>query len=142
MKKVKVDTFQDKAIYLDTQTEEFSCGTITSKSLYEVKKQLEIESKTEFTANFFTRNYNGIKKFIAKKRFYSDYDDEWKVRGIEIDNYGNECDKTVAEKELYPANKTNKTLYEEGEKLRCKGWSLIHEAERQKNKLVKLTPNI
>lgn len=137
MKKVKVDTFQDKVIYLDTVTEEFSCGDITAKTLYEVKKQLEIESKTEFTGNFFVKNYNGIEKFVAKKRFYSDYDDEWKIKGIQIDNYNSEKDETISEKELFPANDKNKTIYEEGKKLWKDGWSLINKAGNIKSLLVK-----
>lgn len=137
MKKIKIDTFQDKVIYFDKVTEEFSCGNIVAKSLYEIKKRLEIESKTDFTGNFFITDYNGIKRFTARKRFYSDYDDEWKVRGIETDTYGSKRDETVSEKALYPQNEANEKVFQEAEKLRSDGWSLIHRATKKAIELQK-----
>jgi hypothetical protein len=136
MKKTLIKTVLGRKIYFVEETEQFVCDDWKTNSLSEMVRIIEKESKEEFKGEFYLKEYNGIEKFTAQKKFYSDYEDKWKVRGIQIDKYGSEKEEVVDFDNLYPKNEINDALFEEAKKLNEDGWRLIRKGENLRYKLV------
>lgn len=128
-----VDKFKDTPIYFESETQIFTCQfkdkDYKSRNINELKQQLEEETIESFNGEFFVKDYNGIKKFITKRKWTDKYDGKVMVRGVEKDRYHNEKEETVEERELYPNTTHNQKMWQEGEELIEKGWELIRQGE-------------
>ena len=139
-KKVQVSKFKDTPIYFD-EHKGFFCKFLNeyyhNEGLEELKQMLAEASVNSFTGKFFVKNYKGIIEFEAQRKYIDAYSGETTIIGVEIDEYGKKQGERKEELELYPDNKENRALFDEGKNLKAEGWSLIHQGERLADKLIK-----
>ena len=142
-KKVKVSQFKDKDILFDEYSNKFTCNyngeEFSSDSIIDLKRNLERETIQEFTGEFYVKEYDGIDKFIAKRKYFDAYSGVNYINGVRIDGeYQSQTkDDRLEESELYPMTPENTKVFEECNKTKSDGWSLREKGVRMRNLLKK-----
>lgn len=140
--KILIENFRSKPIFFDTRTSEFVYSYLgdeyRDKDINILKRQIRDASISAFTGTFYLKEYDGIDKFKAKRKFINEFSGQTYISGIQIDGkYGNESEERVKLAELYPINAHNKKIFKKFRKLVDEGWALIYKGENLKNELKK-----
>jgi len=134
-KKVKIESIEGVDIFFSPEKERFVAGDIEFRDFYEAKRWVAKSIEEKFDGEFFVKSYDGINKFVAKKKVYDTYDDCYKIFGHIVDKYNSSKKESFGEKELYPISKENSDLFLKSLNMDSDGWALIEGGKALKDKL-------